>query len=158
MHDPVDALAHDHGHLSALLVELRTTLTRVDKGDAAFEECVPELEHAAEVLRDAMIEHFAREEEALFPFVEERLPSLREKAASVRADHDPVCARSARLCGTFRRAANVGHDVSFVSAELSRLEVVYATHSYAEIQFLEEVRVALDPEGRDILRALLAAI
>ena len=155
--DPVDALVHDHSHLSALLLDLRATSTRLAAGEVAADEAVPELAHAAEVLHDALVEHFAREEEALFPYIEEELASIAPRSRAVRADHDVVCGRAAALAALLRSGGDAAALGRFEAA-LAELERVYAAHSLAEIDLLREVDAALDRPRRAALAALLAGL
>lgn len=153
MKDPVEALVHDHGHLSALLLDVSATAERVREGELGWDEAIPEMEHAAGLLRDALLEHFAKEEEALFPFVEEKIPRFAERCGVVRADHDVVCGKLDALLRACRT-----RDHAAVVTTLAEFERAYAVHSQKELELLREVATALDAEGRKALRELMEGL
>jgi iron-sulfur cluster repair protein YtfE (RIC family) len=154
--DPIAELSHDHSHLGALVQAVRGTLASVERKESSWEDARTELEDGAESLREGLLLHFAREEEALFPFVEGRLPELADRVAKLLADHDAVVVRASELC---RIVETTGTNAppQCISA-FARFEETYAAHAQAEHGLLRDVDAALDQESRSNLRALLAAI
>ena len=152
--DPIEQFTHDHGHLGSLVQSVATTLSRRELSEAVIDELV----HAAELLRDSLLSHFAREEEGLFPFIEANVPALSARVSQLLADHDAVIARATDLIRTMSKAeqAQVGH-ASCVAA-YDRFVEVYAGHHQAEQSLLAACDAALDQAHRRELRGLLEAI
>lgn len=148
--DPIQKLTHDHGHLGSLVQSVATLLARREQDDA------DELVHAVETLRDELLEHFAREEEGLFPFIEANVPSLAKRVAQLLADHDAVIERTKDLIATMGRAEQVGHAACV--AAYDRFVEVYAGHHQAEQSLFSACDAALDQAHRRELRSLLEAI
>ncbi|MDB4947017.1 MAG: hypothetical protein JWP97_6551 [Labilithrix sp.] len=152
--DPIDELTHDHGHLGALAHRVTASVQRLAHGGGA--EAADELVHAAESLRDALLAHFAREEEGLFPFVEEHVLPLRAEVAELLAQHDAVVQKATALVGAAGEAERTG--AAGCVAALDAFVEVYASHARAEEALLHACDEALDPSRREALRTLLAAL
>ena len=155
--DPIAELSHDHGHLGALVLAVGEGLARVARAEA---DGFDEVDDAVEALRDALLAHFAREEEGFFPFVESHVPSLQARVQALRVDHDAVCKLLDVLYGAVRQTmgenANAG---SGACAEaFARFEELHVRHAQAELAFLDAVGASLDSGQRDQLRAILADI
>lgn len=155
MRDPIGELTHDHGHLSALVVAVATLLARVEAGEdpCSLHE---ELRDAAEGLHDALLVHFAREEEALFPFIEKELGTVAESAEALRRDHDAVCASARDLVRAVVRTAQDGFIVVIEAA--TRFQELYASHAQAELALLKSTDENLDDAKRAKLRDLLETL
>lgn len=157
MSDPIDDLEHGHEQLSALLLELRAIVSRLERGDLSLDEGVGELTLAADALKDAMAIHFSREAEALFPFVEAHVPSFVVRAEALGVEHDNICKRAedvSRACGRIASSAAIAP----AAVELATLEEAYGGHATAERAFLGDLRKALDDERREELRLLLLGL
>ncbi|MBS2014966.1 MAG: hemerythrin domain-containing protein [Deltaproteobacteria bacterium] len=156
MSHPIDDLEHGHEELGALLLELRALHRRAIAGEIEVDEAVGELTLAADALKDAMAIHFSREGEALFPFVEARVPSLVTRAESLAREHDLLCTRAEEVSRTCAGAGRAG--LESAAPALERLENLYAGHAASERAFLGDLRAALDDKGRDELRQLLLGL
>ncbi len=156
--DPIEQLTHDHGHLSALVQAAAAMLVRMERAEEMSEEAIDELVHAVESLRDALLSHFAREEEGLFPFVDTKVPALAPQVAELLADHDAVIARTAELIGAAELAAGTGVGYALCVSTYDRFVEVYAAHAQSEQTLLRAVDAALDADARAALRALLQAV
>lgn len=156
--DPIEQLTHDHGHLSELVQSAAALLARMERAEEMSEGAIDELVHAVETLRDALLSHFAREEEGLFPFVDQKVPALGPQVAALLADHDAVLARTADLMGAAEQAAASGVGYALCVSTYDRFVEVYAAHAQSEQALLRAVDAALDAEARSVLRALLEAI
>ncbi|HVJ88787.1 MAG TPA: hemerythrin domain-containing protein, partial [Labilithrix sp.] len=88
MADPILELAHDHRALNGLLVAVHEALTRVGSGTSTLDDELHEIRDGIEGFREALLEHFAREQEGLLPFVVDRLPDSRPAVDRLIADHD----------------------------------------------------------------------
>jgi hypothetical protein len=157
--DPIGELSHDHSHLGVLVQAVRDTLVRVERGELAWGDALQDLEDGAEALREGLLVHFGREEEALFPFVETHLAGLRPRVAALLADHDAVIRSAADLCRAVAPApAPATPEPAAARTAWSVFEETYASHAQAEHGLLRDVGDALDAEARVALRALLAAV
>ncbi len=156
MADPLKELAHDHRELSGLLIAVRDALGRVDRGQSKLDDELHEIRDGIEVFREALLEHFAREQEGLLPFVVSRLPSVRERTDQLIAEHDRIAEALTQLLRELGRIDASGELAPF-RASLAHFEDLYASHSRAELGFLAEVAAALSGDGSamDQLRALL---
>ena len=155
--DPIGELSHDHSHLGVLVQAVRDTFSRVERGELAWQDAVQDLEDGAEALREGLLVHFGREEEALFPFVDHHLPDLRPRVAALLADHDQVIRSAGELCRVVA-AVREGGGSAEAGAAWSAFEETYASHAQAEHALFRDVGPALDGEARSALRALLAAV
>jgi iron-sulfur cluster repair protein YtfE (RIC family) len=156
--DPIEQLTHDHGHLGSLVQAAAVTLARMERAEEMSEEAIDELVHAVESLRDALLLHFAREEEGLFPFVDAHVPALRPQVAGLLADHDAVLARTSELIKAAGQAVGTGVGYALCVSSYDRFVEIYAAHAQAEQALLRAVDDALDTAARTALRALLEAI
>lgn len=155
--DPIGELSHDHSHLGVLVQAVRDTFSRAEGGELPWQDALQDLEDGAEALREGLLIHFGREEEALFPFVDHHLPDLRPRVAALLAEHDTVIRSAGELCRVVGAARE-----SSASAEgpkaWSAFEETYASHAQAEHALFREVGPALDAEALAALHALLAAV
>jgi len=158
---PLRELAHDHRDLNELLVAVNEALSRVDKKASRLVDELHEIRDGIEAFRDALLEHFAREQEGLFPFVVRRLPSFEERARGLVVEHDRVAEHLTELARRIGRIEETGAEDAMRDwrVSLGRLEELYAAHARSELAFLEEVAGALagDSGAADQLRDLLEA-
>ena len=181
MVDPIKQLTHDHRELNGLLVALHEALTRIERGASSLDDELHELQDGIEGFRDALLDHFAREQEGLFPFVVARLPPIRPRAEALVDEHDKI----ANLLTAIVRDLTTIDDVERTSGErpvgertddepaldrrgalgkwqasLGRFEEMYAAHTRGELAFLDDVATSLtgDPAATEQLRALLDEI
>lgn len=156
MADPLKELAHDHRELSGVLVAVRDALFRASRGPSKLDDELHEIRDGIEVLREALLDHFAREQEALLPFVAAQLPAERARTDRFVDEHDHIAEVLEALVQELGRIATSDGLARF-SASFARFEQLYAAHSKAELAFLSEVEAALasDASAMDQLRALL---
>jgi len=154
--EPLKELAHDHRELSGLLIAVRDALSRVERGQSKLEDELHEIRDGVEVFREALLEHFAREQEGLIPFVVARLPAVRERTDQLIEEHDHIAEVLETLVRELGRI-DTNSELSPFRASLARFEDLYASHSKAELDFLAEVEAALanDTSAMDQLRTLL---
>lgn len=179
MVDPIRELVHDHRELNGLLVALHESLLRLDRG-ASVDDELHEIQDGIEAFREELFEHFAREQEGLFPFVVARLPALRERADGLVDEHDRVSKLLTAVVRDLRtiddvertsgeRPVSEHHDdpiadrrgaLAVWEQSLRRFEELYAAHTKAELALLDEVAGALgtDASATEQLRALLDEI
>ncbi|MBX3206336.1 MAG: hemerythrin domain-containing protein [Labilithrix sp.] len=156
MAHPLQELAHDHRELSGLLLAVRDALARVERGQSRLDDELHEIRDGIEVFREALLEHFAREQEGLLPFVVTRLPSVSARVDQLIAEHDRIAEALTALVRDLG-AVDAGGAVDALRASLGRFEELYASHSKAELGFLTEVAEALagDAAATEELRTLL---
>ncbi|MBX3259648.1 MAG: hemerythrin domain-containing protein [Labilithrix sp.] len=153
---PIQELAHDHRELSALLLAVRDALARVERGQSNLDDERHEIGDGVEVFREALLEHFAREQEGVLPFVVARLPAVRPRVDQLIAEHDRIAEALTALVRDLG-AVDAGGGLGALRASLSRFEELYASHSKAELGFLTEVAETLadDADATEQLRTLL---
>lgn len=156
MADPINELAHDHRELSNLLLAVRDALSRVERGESKLEDELHEIRDGIEVFREALLEHFAREQESLLPFVAVRLPAVSDRVDQLITEHDRIAETVTALLKDLPKVDST-RDLSSFRASLTSFEELYASHSKAELRFLENVATALtnDPLATEQLRELL---
>lgn len=149
MSPPLKELAHDHRELSGLLVAVHEALARVQRGESKLEDELHEMTDGLEAFREALLEHFAREQEGVLPWLVTRLPDARAQVDQIFAEHD----RIAEQLTVVVRALPAGD----WSAALARFEALYAEHTQSENAFFREVTAALanDDAATSRLRDLL---
>lgn len=152
---PIDELLHDHRELSGLLLAVHDALARIKGGRSKLEDELHELSDGMEALREALLDHFAREQEGLLPFVVARLPSTRERAEQLIVEHDRLAEALTRLVHGLERAS--AESLPAWCAALERFEALYASHTRSEAAFLMEVAATLstDHAATAQLRVLL---
>ena len=87
---PLQELAHDHRELSGLLLAVRDALARIERGQSKLDDELHEIRDGVEVFREALLEHFAREQEGLLPFVLTRLPNVGTRVDQLITEHDHI--------------------------------------------------------------------
>jgi hemerythrin-like domain-containing protein len=154
--DPIQELAHDHRELSGLLIAVREALSRVERGQSQLDDELHEIRDGIEVFREALLEHFAREQEGLLPFVVSRLPAVTQRADELIAEHDRIAEVLTTLVKDLT-AVDTGGDLVSFRGSLARFEELYASHSKTELGFLTEVAASLtgDDAAAEQLRLLL---
>lgn len=157
-HDAIAELTHDHSQLSALVIAVGSVLQHGQSAPSALHDVVDELGGSAELLREGLLSHFAREEEALFPFVDSQLPALKDRISGLIADHDAVIRAAAELARAATRMgtnANVERGFAECVSSFEGFERIYAEHAKMEHTFLADVDAALDDGARATLRTVL---
>ena len=155
MADPIQDLAHDHRELSGLLIAVHEALNRVERGHSKLEDEQHEIRDGIEAFREALLEHFAREQEGLLPFVVTRLPAVQPRVDQLIAEHDRIAELLTKLVKDLEDVD--GGELTAFRASLSRFDELYAAHSKAELAFFTEISAALakDPAATEQLRSLL---
>lgn len=145
-------LSHDHSELNLRVLDLATALAAL--GDEGALTGTAVLEKRLGRLRDLLFLHFAREEEALFPFVTERVPALESRVREMETSHDSICGALARMY----ELARVDGALSLVMVLQRRFESAYAEHSRVEAEVLGRLAQRLAADDRARLAALVAGI
>jgi hypothetical protein len=141
--DPLLALEHDHVHLSRLVADLREMVPASH----------PELAPTLAALRDDLFHHFAREEEALFPYLIQTVPELEPAIAVLVSAHDRVCGAVSRLCSLVDKGQS-----PLVAQLFERLDAEYVDHARKESELLRALGGKLSREQRAHVRKLIQDI
>ncbi len=153
--DPIQQLDHTHEHLSALVVALAELISAERAAAARASDRHRAFACLAEQLRDELFNHFAREEEGLFPYVREKLGE--EHGAIVErlvSSHDNVCRAVLRLV----EIARGSESLASVRAAFEEFEDLYALHSQDEAALLGSHERRLDAAQRRTLRELVRGL
>ena len=154
MNDPIRDFEHTHGALSIAVVEVSRHVAKMHTGSDAREALVQSLE----ALREELLQHFADEEEALFPFVRKIAPKKADAVDKLEAAHDTICGTVTRLVHLAARDPGVVTVVGTASsfgAVYERFESAYAAHSQTEADLFKELDEMLDDGQRAVLREYL---
>ena len=155
--DPLDELEHDHGRLSALVFEILNALESKLSPPPPVQQAWLH-EHLVE-LREALLLHFAREEEGLFPFVQEHFAEAAPRVADMSVAHDGMCGSITRMA----YLAEPGIDsfakrIPAITASFTRFLEGYVNHSRIETELVEELAQRLDAGQRAALAELIRGI
>ena len=145
--DPVENLVHDHADLNRRVIAIGVLVEKVRRTSVDLAELVVPLTE----LRELLFLHFAREEEGLFPFVAEVLPSLADQMREMALAHDAICGGLARMI----HLACVGGDPVTLGGVFERFEVAYSAHAGTEAELLAAVDRGLGADHRARLAALV---
>jgi hypothetical protein len=150
--DPILGLEHDHVSLSELVAELRGRVAALQGAPGRAGELHGELLEALSGLRDGLLDHFATEEEALFPMVLANLPGFAGEVTALQGAHDGLCGAIARMTYLAQRGPDSLVEVLPQLASLfSRFDIAYTSHAQEECALLRRVSVALSPPLREEL-------
>jgi len=149
MADPVKTFVHDHA-------EIHSRILALAKARRSLADDAPSsrLRAPLDELRDLLFLHFAREEEALFPFVATAVAELVPEVDALAVAHDTICGSLARMVQLAATAA----PASALAPLVERFEAAYASHALAEASVLGKLDARLTPEQRDQLARLVDGI
>lgn len=148
MRDPVHDLVHHHEDLNR---DVKALAARIA---ASSPEDTRALVRPLEELRDSLFAHFAREEEGLFPFVEEVVPERAPQVHEMLVAHDAICGTLARMLYLARSGADQVH----IATLHERFEQAYASHARVEATLLSGLDARLEPAHRSRLAALVDSL
>jgi iron-sulfur cluster repair protein YtfE (RIC family) len=151
MIDPVEELAHDHGDINGRVLAIGTVLRALEREPSRG---VRVLVTPLDELRDVLFEHFAREEEALFPFISETFPDLVEQIDAMATAHDTICGALARMYNLASQEA----DRAQIAAVFDRFDRAYANHASYEAALLRDLGLRLTNAQRAQLAELVAGL
>ena len=152
MADVVADLLDHHAEINRAILDVASMMRGVDPDSKAFPPF--HLRSTLTLVRDLVFTHFAREEEGLFPFLEDAAPDLRPSVEEMLAAHDTICGALARMVH-LSTTDSVARSLVVV---FERFETAYAQHARNEEILLSAVDQRLDVVQRGRLRALLDGI
>jgi iron-sulfur cluster repair protein YtfE (RIC family) len=155
--DPLRELAHDHRELTGLLVAVHEALSRVERGVSKLEDELHEIGDGVEAFREALLEHFAREQEGLLPFVLKHVPAAGARVDAIILEHDRIGEALTLLVNELSGDVGPAAALGKWRATLARFEELYGTHTKSELAFFQEISASLaaDPAATEQLRTLL---
>jgi len=149
--DALGQFEHTHGRLNVFVLDVATSLRAV--GTEAAPETWQGIATRLEILRDALLLHFANEEEALFPFLRASVPSMTGPVERLEAAHDTICGAVVRA-----HAAATAQHLPLLRVLHERFEKSYTEHSRAEAELFEALGKTLDGRQRSELSRLLQGL
>jgi iron-sulfur cluster repair protein YtfE (RIC family) len=185
--DPIVRFEHEHVHVAELVERARDALAEARQlalapppAHAARHKASVwgELADALRALYEDLIDHFGREEEALFPHVREVMPELSAAVSELEAAHDAVCGAVGRLLHLVERMAEeevvdalardsgggerlrfgesaAADAVRAAESLFQRFDEAYRGHAVREHAFLERVARDLPTVERSVVERLL---
>jgi hypothetical protein len=149
--DGIDRLEHDHVALSQRVVAVRDAVARLQRGE---EIDAPDTVAALALLADDLFEHFAREEEFLFPYILSELPDQEDAVSQMQAAHDRICGAASRIVALAERGP-LAEQLALVVPLFSRFDAEYTGHAQREAEFLRSLGARLTDAQRHTLAKLL---
>jgi iron-sulfur cluster repair protein YtfE (RIC family) len=150
--DPVRQLEHTHGHLNKLVLAVAESL----EGSAPDSASAWKKLHAnLSALRDELLQHFADEEEGLFPFVRASVPARADVVDRLEAAHDTICGSIVRMV---HLAGGAHHPSEAIRTLHERFEHAYTKHSSDEAALFEELGRVLNATEREELAKRLRGL
>ncbi|HEY6866823.1 MAG TPA: hemerythrin domain-containing protein [Candidatus Eisenbacteria bacterium] len=141
--DPIDRLLAEHEEIMAEVAELRRAVRDLDaRGEAALPEATPALERVGQMMATRLLEHARREDEALFPALEEVL-GAGGPTGVMRLEHEAIHEQAALFRRTLRELNEVEHPAIVRGG--GRLRTLVATGGDA---------ASLSTTGAEIVRLL----
>jgi hypothetical protein len=154
---PLSLLEHDHAQLTRLIAALHAEVVTLKEAGSPFEPMADDLVQALVALGEELFEHFAREEEGLFPFVVERVPDLAPDVAALVEGHDRICGAASRLLALRGRSPTPA-TIDLAASLFQRLVEAYAEHSGRELALLSALAPRLDAAAREEIAPLIADV
>jgi iron-sulfur cluster repair protein YtfE (RIC family) len=157
--DPVRQFEHAHASLTRLALEVRE-IVHAEPGERGASTRARRTRRARlEALRDALLEHFANEEEGLFPFVRQHVPALSAGVDALQRSHDVICGALVRLTHLLDQDGR-GDEAQrrAIHALYERFEQAYTAHSHDEARLFEELGRTLGDAHRRELAAILRGL
>jgi len=159
MIDPVRRFEHSHTTLAKLAQEVSEIIGADPSDRARHPRLRKRLIGRLDALREQLIQHFANEEEALFPFVRDAWPARGSTVDRLQDSHDLIC-------GSLMRLAHLAqHDDAAFSDRrptllglYERFEKAYSDHAQEEDALLEELGRGLDGRQRGELAEMLRGL
>ena len=129
MSDPIDVLLEEHREILAQIDGLRGVVRDLEsRGEAGVPEALPVLGDAGRMMATRLLDHARKEDEALFPALEEVLGRGAGATAVMRAEHVEIRARAELFRKTLHELERVEHPAIVAGgAELSALAAVGAS-------------------------------
>ena len=110
MRDPIERLLDEHRTIMAQVEPLRRALRDlVKRGDAALPDALPALEQVGRMMGGELLRHAKKEDEALFPALEQVFGGGGGPTAVMRQEHRDIHARAELFRRTLHELNEVEH-------------------------------------------------
>jgi hypothetical protein len=150
---PARALEHSHERLNAFIREVGGLLRA--EGSWQSVKARKALKTLSIELNQELLEHFANEEEGLFPFIREQVPAQSDTVARLEVAHDAICGALLRFAHLIPREHASMKDAL---AAYRRFQNAFAAHSLEEDELVEWLEHVLSPVQRRILAGYLRGL
>jgi iron-sulfur cluster repair protein YtfE (RIC family) len=161
MSDPVRRFEHSHATLTKLALEIREIIRgeALDGLSPAGIKIRKQLVTRLDLLREELLQHFANEEEGLFPFVRLHVTAKAGAVDRLADAHDAICGAIVRLGHLVERDPEAPkRDRAALVSHYERFETAYALHSQEEAALFEELGRTLDAGQREELTEILRGL
>lgn len=159
MDDGIRRLEHDHVPLSRLVDHLRDVLAAVARGDTSAGDAYGTLADGVHQVHSELLDHFAREEEGLFPFLSRELPPVAGDVARLAAEHDTICGGAARLAHLVGKGPeSLAEQLPTLTAQFARFDAAYVQHAREERALLRRLDTELTGAQREAVATLLRGL
>lgn len=127
-------------------------------GRASEESVKPLLEAAIIDLREALLMHFAKEQEGLFPFVIANAQGMEKSVARLAKEHEALSAAVVRVEQVVHRKTRSRNGAEPLDTALKRFNALYTNYAPTETRFLRRVDARLDDGQRLDLATLVRGL
>jgi iron-sulfur cluster repair protein YtfE (RIC family) len=135
--DPVHHFEHEHGRLTELVLDVRRLLPTAANRGRSTPRTRQQLAVRLEALSEELLRHFADEEEALFPFLRQRMPAQAAAVDRLMGAHDSICGSVLRLSYVVEReSGSLDARRSELSTLFERFDRAFTEHSKREVALL----------------------
>lgn len=157
--DPIKKLEHDHVPVGQLLEQLLDCFAAIERGKQPADAMHAMFSEALSDMSDELLEHFAREEEGLFPLLLRELPALEPQVEAVQSAHDGICGALVRISHLVQRGpAHFAEHFAHVRVLFERFQQAYAAHARDERTLLRQADQQLNDQQRAELAGLLEGL
>lgn len=145
MNDPIDQLLTEHREIMAEVRSLRAALEDLRRrGDAALPVALPALRSVARMMGTRLLQHARREDEALFPALEEVFGSTDAPTVVMREEHRAIHGQARLFRDTLRELNEVEHPAIVAGGTVLRQRVERGAGAAELIGTGEEIVQLLD--------------
>ncbi len=127
-------------------------------GRASEESVKPVLEAVVIELREALLLHFAKEQEGLFPFVIANAQGMEKSVARLAKEHEALSAAVVRVEQVVHRKTRSRNGAEPLDTALKRFNALYTNYAPTETRFLRRVDARLDDGQRLDLATLVRGL
>ena len=145
MHQPIDQLLEEHREIMAEVEALRRAVEDLhERGDAALPTALPALRSVGQMMATRLLRHARKEDEALFPALEEAFGTTQGSTAVMRQEHRAIHDRARLFRETLRELNEVEHPAIVTGGATLRALAEGGGNAAALAQTGEEIVSLLD--------------
>lgn len=153
-------LVHDHDVLTSQVEHVAAMLHGLSGNDFDAATLRDELINQVDLLKDQLLEHFAFEEEAAFPYLTNAMPEDAPRLHSMSAAHDRVARCLVEVSDLLRVTTRetLARQTGPIVATFERFLNHYRSHVSEESEVLSTLQTKLSAEQRRELSSLAAKL